>query len=825
MKNSTRKLSLALALCSSVLLASCGGGGGGGSSTSTSTPVSTAMVDSYGIAQPSSFDGGLASAAGINGTAADGAVLANAAVTVIDNAGRSVSTNTDSQGIYRARIDGFVPPLLGVVTKPDGSRWFAPSLSTPVARGFVLLNLTGLTDKLASDVATAAGKTGSAQLTPALLAANSAALATAKTALNSQLSTQLSAAGLSASTFDPVSTLLTNSNTGYDQLLNGLAISNSATTATVIGTRYSLGGSVNGLGSATGLSLLNGSETLSIAGGASSFSFVRKIAPGSAYNISVASQPSGLTCAVNNGSGVMGNAALTNVAVVCNTSTFSLGGSVSGLSSAGLVLANGSQTLAVPANASSFSFASPLPLGASYWVTVQSQPSGATCSVQNGGGSIASAVSSVKVLCLVNTYPLGGSVTGLSSNGLVLGITAQSVSVPAGAASWTFPAGVAVGVNYSVSVRAQPVGANCSVSNGTGTMGAAAVNSVQVSCQTGGFSLGGNISGLSSAGLVLSAAGQTLSVPANSSSFSFNDLVSAGSSYNVQVSSQPTGLTCSVSNGSGSMTAAVNSVGVTCSSSASTLGGSVTGLTGTGLVLTSNGQTLSLSPPLSSFTFPTALANGTPYNVTVQTQPTLQYCTVGNGSGTVGGKAITSVAISCGQNTFTLSGTAVGLTGALTLTSTTGTDTVAVSAAAPGFSFPTPVATGTAYRVYTPFPALLPYGCHAASGAMPPGGVSVRMACFDQYPHTLSTTGLASGESMNFTLTYSYPTGQSPDLTDTVTRTVTSRGGTLNYYLPVGATYSYTVSSQPATGSCALANNTGQGSQTTGGSRVQFVCQ
>ncbi|MDD0838633.1 hypothetical protein PSQ40_08620 [Curvibacter sp. HBC61] len=817
----TRKLSLALALVGSVMLAACGGGGGGGSST-----VSTAMVDSYGVAQPSSFDGGSASAAGINGTAADGAVLPNALVTVIDNAGRSVSTSTDSQGIYRARIDGFVPPLLGVVTKPDGSRWYAPSLSTPVARGFVLLNLTGLTDKLVSDVATAAGKTGSAQLTPALLAANTAALSSAKAALNSQLSAQISAAGLSTTGFDPVTTLLTPSNTGHDQLLNGLAISNSATTATVIGTRYSLGGSVNGLGSATGLSLLNGSETLSLPAGASSFSFVRKIAPGSPYNISVASQPSGLTCAVNNGSGVMGNAALTNVAVVCNTTTLSLGGSVSGLTSSGLVLANGSQTVAVPANASGFTFANALPQGASYWVTVQSQPSGATCTVQNGGGNIASsAVTSVKVLCVVNTYALGGSVSGLSSNGLVLGITAQTVSVPAGAASWSFPAGVAVGVNYNVTVRAQPVGANCSVSNGSGTMGAAAVNSVQVSCQTGGFSLGGNISGLTSSGLVLSAAGQTLSVPANSSSFSFASTVQAGSSYNVQVSSQPAGLTCSVSNGSGSMNSAVSNVGVTCSSSASTLGGSITGLSGAGLVLASNGQTLSLTPPINSFTFLAPLANGTPYNVTVPTQPTNQYCTVGNGTGTMGGSAITSVAVSCGQNTFTLSGTTVGLTGPLTLTSTTGTETVAVSAASPGFSFPKPVATGTAYRVYTPFPALQAYGCNAVSGAMPPGGVTVRMACFDQYPHTLSTTGLAAGASMDFTLTYSYPSGQSPDLTDTVTRTITSQGGTLNYYLPVGATYSYTVSSQPATGSCALANNSGQGTQTTGGSRVQFVCQ
>jgi len=827
MNKTTRAISLLGLLWSSLALVACGGGGGG---SSTSTP----MVDSYGVTQSSSFDGGVASAAGINGAAADGAVLANAPVTITDSAGHSVSATTNSNGIYHARIDGFVPPMVGVVTKPDGSRWYAPGTAAPVARSFIVLNLTGLSDKLASDVVSAAGLSGSSRLTPTLLAANSTALAQAKANLNSNLSSQITAAGLSTSAFDPVTTLLTNTNTGYDLLLNGLAISNTATTPTVIGTRYSLGGSISGLGSATGLSLKNGSDTLFVNAGATSFAFSRLIAPGASYSVSVASQPSGLTCSVNNGSGTMGTAALTNVAVVCSTSVASLGGSVSGLGSAsGLVLANGSQTVSVPANASSFTFPSNLTLGASYWVTVQTQPTGATCAVNNGGGTVTSIapITSVQVQCVLNTYPLGGSVSGLSTSGLVLGITAQSVNVPANAVSWSFPAGVAVGVNYNVAVRAQPVGATCSVANGSGTMGSSAINSVAVSCSSASYSLGGRISGLTGSGLVLSALGQSLTVAANATQFTFATPVAAGTAYNVQVQTQPSGQTCSVSNGSGSITgSAVSNVQISCSSSATTLGGSVTGLTGSGLVVASNGQSLPISAPgtgtSTTFVFPQALAYGTPYDVTVPTQPTNQYCSVGNGKGTMAGVNVSNVQLNCGAGSFALSGTANGLLGPLTLVVSSTGDTAALTVAKPGFSFATLIPVGTRYRVYSQFPALRAYACNAADGTLPPGGVSLVLSCFTQYAHTLTISGLASGASLGLSMTFSYPAGSSPDQSDTMTQTFTASNGTLTYYLPVGASYSYGITAQPTSGSCALSpTGTGSGSQTTNGSAVKFSCQ
>ena len=47
-----------------------------------------------------------------------------------------------------------------------------------------------------------------------------------------------------------------------------------------------------------------------------------------------------------------------------------------------------------------------------------------------------------------------------------------------------------------------------------------------------------------------------------------------------------------------------------------------------------------------SFTFGTALASGAAYNVTVQSNPAGQTCTVASGSGTIASANVTNVAVS-----------------------------------------------------------------------------------------------------------------------------------------------------------------------------------
>lgn len=93
--------------------------------------------------------------------------------------------------------------------------------------------------------------------------------------------------------------------------------------------------------------------------------------------------------------------------------TYSLSGTVSGLTEAGLELQNsGGDTLSVPAAGSSFAFATKLPDGATYAVTVSSQPMGQTCSVTAGSGAITKAdVTDVKITCINNAIPPGPAPT------------------------------------------------------------------------------------------------------------------------------------------------------------------------------------------------------------------------------------------------------------------------------------------------------------------------------------------------------------------------------------------------------------------------------
>jgi 6-phosphogluconolactonase len=95
-----------------------------------------------------------------------------------------------------------------------------------------------------------------------------------------------------------------------------------------------------------------------------------------------------------------------------------------------------------------------------------------------------------------------------------------------------------------------------------------------------------------------------------------------------------------------------------------TVGGTVTGLTGSGLFLGAGfGNALPVSAA-GTFTFGTRVANGTTYSVSVEAQPSspTQYCSVANASGIVAAANVTNVSVTCG-NGYTVGGTVSGLVG------------------------------------------------------------------------------------------------------------------------------------------------------------------
>jgi hypothetical protein len=253
---------------------------------------------------------------------------------------------------------------------------------------------------------------------------------------------------------------------------------------------YTIGGAVSGL-AGSGLVLQdNGGNDLAMTT-SGTFTFSTALAGGTAYSVTIKTQPTSpwQTCVLTNAAGTVSSANVTNVTVTCTTNTYTIGGTVSGLTGSGLVLQdNTGNDLTIAANSANFTFSTAIASGAAYAVTVKTQPTGPrqTCAVTAATGTVGGAnITNVAVTCTTNKYTVGGSVTGLTASGLVLeNNAADDLSVAATGTTFTFATAVASGAPYSVTVKTQPSGQTCAITSGSGTVGAAAITNVAVTCTT-----------------------------------------------------------------------------------------------------------------------------------------------------------------------------------------------------------------------------------------------------------------------------------------------------------------------------------------------------
>jgi hypothetical protein len=275
--------------------------------------------------------------------------------------------------------------------------------------------------------------------------------------------------------------------------------------------------------------------------------------------------------------------------------------------------------------------------------------------VTNGAGTVAGGnVTNVAVNC-VNSYTIGGTVSGLAGTGLVLQNNGGNNLTITANGSFTFTTTLLNGANYNVTVLTQPSSPHqlCSLANASGTVPGANVTNVMVNC-VNSYTIGGTVSGLAGSGLVLqNNGGNNLTIAANGS-FTFTTTLLNGASYNVTVLTQPGSphQLCSLANAAGTVPGAnVTNVVVNCVNSY-TIGGTVSGLSGT-LVLQNNGaDDLSLTNN-GSFTFATRIADGEAYDVSVKNNPTGQFCRIDNNAGAVAGGNVTNVAVTCSSSDFT----------------------------------------------------------------------------------------------------------------------------------------------------------------------------
>lgn len=362
----------------------------------------------------------------------------------------------------------------------------------------------------------------------------------------------------------------------------------------------------------------------------------------------VVTQPPGQVCTVSDPSGRSGT-----ILVTCG---LPLGGSVSGLAAGqNLTLTNkGGDFVTLFANGA-FKFDSSEATGTPYAVTVTTQPSSQRCAVVNGTGTVpAGGVSNIQVDCGNENYNVAVSVsspTVSTSIDLVLNGTDTITLTTDGTANFNTP--VPNGDSYVVSIPTQPPGVKCTLGpNATGQVNGANVT-VTVTCVPAPYTVGGTVQNLAADGTLtlLNNNGDALAVTANGP-FVFSENAAAGDTYAITVGTQPTGQTCTVSDGSGTVTSAsVAMAVVNCSASqtpAFAVRAVVTGLTGsnTGLVLANNGtDTLSITGS-GTTPFPMQVPSGGAYAVTIVTQPAGATCTLGsNAAGTL--TAAVSVNVTC----------------------------------------------------------------------------------------------------------------------------------------------------------------------------------
>ncbi|WP_213956526.1 beta-propeller fold lactonase family protein [Variovorax sp. dw_954] len=250
---------------------------------------------------------------------------------------------------------------------------------------------------------------------------------------------------------------------------------------------FNVSGSVTGL-EGSGLVLQNNAgDNIPVA--ASGLVDFGEIASGANYAVTVKTQPSNplQTCSVNNGTGTVSDVAISDVAVICSTNSYSVSGTVAGLQGTGLVLKNnGGDAITVNANGA-FTFPAKVASNATYTVSAVAPATGTSqaCTVTNATGTIVdSAVSNVVVNCAANSFKVKGTVSGLDGVGLKLLNNGVDELTIAANGTFSFATSVASGTGYAVTVKTQPtlVTQNCVVTNGAANIGSADVTDVNVAC-------------------------------------------------------------------------------------------------------------------------------------------------------------------------------------------------------------------------------------------------------------------------------------------------------------------------------------------------------
>jgi len=167
--------------------------------------------------------------------------------------------------------------------------------------------------------------------------------------------------------------------------------------------------------------------------------------------------------------------------------SYAITGTISGLTYGGLELTNGADRVVVPAGATSYRFSQSIDYGNEYTVVIAKQPLHQVCGVAQGSSLTGSAgyteTINVALVCAINAYSVGGTVTGLNVDGLVIiNGNGSEFPVPKDTATFTYTDTIKSQTSYGLVVLKQPAGKSCTIANGTGVMQDAPVTNVAITC-------------------------------------------------------------------------------------------------------------------------------------------------------------------------------------------------------------------------------------------------------------------------------------------------------------------------------------------------------
>jgi hypothetical protein len=344
------------------------------------------------------------------------------------------------------------------------------------------------------------------------------------------------------------------------------------------------------------------------------------------------------------------------------------------------------------------------------------------------------------------------------------------------------------------------------VTGDAGTVTSADIASVVVTCTTNEYVINVGVAGLAGTGLILqNNSGDDLPILADGT-VAFTTPVPSGGGFAVTVANQPTNLsqTCTVTDGSGTISNDNVTAQITCSTNSYHVGGTVTGLTGTGLVLNNNAGDPQPISADGGFTFSTTLLSGQPYAVTVATDPTLpwQTCTVTNDAGTVTSADITSIAVDCTTNTYVVNVGVTGLNGSGLVVQNNGGDDLPISGNGT-VAFAAAVPSGTNYDVTVLTPPTSPaQTCTITdgSGTISNSHVTAQILCTND---EFTVGGIVTG----------LPVGASVELINNCGDNLTmSADGNFTFATALVSGSSYSVAALSSAGAiCMVANGSGTG--------------